>query len=818
MAGFYPCWRMIRWIAFGMTKLLRISWASALALLVLTGCERHEKPAPPAPQKEVGAILDEQPAIEEAPIPAPEPEVEPQPAPAPRVAPVDRAQALGFARHIPADAEVLVSFHQGKSAIEGIQRMKLWSAFDSDLANPFRAESPDDFDRGGLDDFEDPGEFDDLQGLLEEEDQFAPTPTLSPLDFFGTEVTLAFGPQSAGRVAGFLDFNRRSTYHQMRAMAAAMAADKGDDSGDALMGGIGSLLFGMGMDMYGDLLTDRAAREALDAFQMPSIYFAVRASEENLAAAHELVSGPVQFLSMFGEAVAPAEIEHAGVTFRGFRLIGSDIAGMMEEDRESMEEYFGAEAVRNLIEFITAREVVAVSGILDDYAVAFFGASLEDFKLSPTPEESLAGSSKLAFVDAHLDHPLHGILYSAKGFTESVSNSIGGFADYAEGLGDGLATHDRDGGNRDLVALLQLVSDRERALLSLATHETTGMTIVNDHGLRIDMHGGLSGALDFTSPARFARLGDAPDTAIFVNFSSDPLYQERSRAYQEALFQAAHTLMMRVFDKTANETLPDPDDEYAPFVYDPFAGVRDTAAMIESGFRSNIVNLWQAVAHDMRSGLGNETAIVVDLKGTMPEIPDVPKALLENNRAPRVTMLAPVVRRESLASAWETIQENSTQIVERIAEMRESEIPMPKPIQSTSDGLTSWFMPLPWFNDEFLPSVTLDDRWFALGTSRNHGIDLINRLDALEPTPGGGLRIDVNFRLLAEYQRAEMANFTAKRDAILETDEIDDEEFDELLTSMEGFARALEEFENLEIRCWEEGGTAHTRVHLRLRK
>jgi hypothetical protein len=801
-----------------------------MLVFAFSGCEKSEKNPPPAKPTPVEANAKPEPAPEpaapepEPPAPAPEPPApEPEPEPPapeppapeppapepPAPEPVDRAQALGFARFIPADAEALVSFHQGKKLIGEIQRTPLWSAIESEIDAPI-------FDDAEA--FEDPGEFDDLQGILEEDEGFNAPPTISPIDFFGTEVTLALGPESAGRVAGFLNFNRRSTYFQMRALAAAMSANGGDPEIDPFATGMAGLMFGMISEMYGDLLNDGAAIAGLQAFRMPSIYFAVRAEGDNLAAVHDMISQPVQFFSMFGEAVAPAEIEHAGNTFRGYRLIGKDIAKLLEEDRESMEESLGREPVRVLMDFISTREIVAVSGTIEDYAVAFFGSSIDDFKLAATPAESIAASPALAFADPVLNHPLHAIVYGAKGLTEALTASTAALADYADGLGDGFATHDRDGRNRDLVAMLQLVSDRERALRSLATRETTGITVVNDDGLRIDMQGGHSGMLDFTTPSRFAALADVPDTAVFFNMTTDPRHRDRSLAYQEALFQAAHTLMLRVMDVPERAFDPEDEEGMEMAAYDPFAEIREMSTLIEGDFRPHLIHLWQAVAHDMRKGLGNETAIVVDLKGTMPEIPDVPKALVENTKAPRVTMLSQVADRASLVGSWQTIQQSATHLVDRIAEMNDKEIPMPKPVHSKSDGFTTWFMPLPWFNDEFLPSVTLDDRWFAMGTSRNQALDLLGRLDALDTRSGGGLRLHVNFRVIAESQRAEIANAKAKRDAILETGEIDGEELDRIVADWESLTATLEQLDTFDIRCWQDEGLTRTRVHLRTRQ
>ena len=40
---------------------------------------------------------------------------------------------------------------------------------------------------------------------------------------------------------------------------------------------------------------------------------------------------------------------------------------------------------------------------------------------------------------------------------------------------------------------------------------------------------------------------------------------------------------------------------------------------------------------------------------------------------------------------------------------------MQKPMSSEKDGFTTWFFSMPFFNDDFLPSVTVGDKWLRQG-------------------------------------------------------------------------------------------------------
>ena len=784
-----------------MIQRLREWSVAGCLLLLIAGCGENE--SPPAPTTGEATEAPEVTLPDVTPMPGVVLDLDADSAPPAAddaVPEIDRPAVLGFARYLPADTEALVTFHDAKKHTENVREMELWAALTSggEMARPFL--SP------GID-----PEFDDLAGMEdEEEDLMDAGETITPLDFFGTEVTLALGGGGTEQMANWLTWNQRSTYHQMRNLAATLSNGAQDEDFMAMPGITGLMMLLMtSSDIYPDLFADPVASAAMDAFQMPSIYMAVRAPDGRLPEAQEMLAQALGVMTFFGEVIAPVEVERAGAVFNGYRLIGEDIAKSLKESREYMDEILGVEVIDRLIEFFSARELVALSGAIDDYAVLFIGPSIEEFVLAAEPEDSIAASDKLAFADPLLSHPFLGLMFVEKDLLETVATHASSMALIAQGLRDGFAANDADGANRDLVALLNLVSSRERALRELTRHEAAGVTMVLDRGLRIESHGGTNGMLDFSQPSRLAAMGDAPDVVMFLQLNTDPRYRTRATAYQEALFETIYAMLGRFSEGTTSEN---------EFGIGPMFLFRSYVEMFKEEYRDDLVNLWRATAHDMSQGLGNEVAYVVDMDGTWPQIPQIPEVLLKNSKFPRATMIAPVADRARHASAWEKMQDRGGRIVTRIGTMNENDWAMPRAISSESAGFKSWFLPLPFFNDDFLPAATLDDHWFALGTTRGHSLDLLNRLDGLEPRDGGGMRFHMNFVLLAQHQREELARFIEDREEILASDEIDEAEYEEMREISENILKAVETLDALEVRCWEEDGLVRTRLHLRTRQ
>jgi hypothetical protein len=186
----------------------------------------------------------------------------------------------------------------------------------------------------------------------------------------------------------------------------------------------------------------------------------------------------------------------------------------------------------------------------------------------------------------------------------------------------------------------------------------------------------------------------------------------------------------------------------------------------------------------------------------------VPQSVVDDAKFPRITIVSPVTDRASLAASWETMNPSLAEILREIGRMNDQEIPMQKPISSERNGYTTWFYPLPFFNDDFVPSVTVGDEWFAASTSKNHALDLLAKAGA-EATPASGLRMHVNFLALGRFIQ-ESTEIIAKHPDAIPVDEED-------LEKLRKLAAAMEEFDKLVAHIRRDHGVLRTSVHFKTR-
>ncbi len=733
--------------------------------LGLGACKKKEEvKAPPA--------LADAPA-QATPAPAPAADIK-----ATKLSPDERAAKLGFAKHLPQDTEVVLAFYNGTKTANRVKATKLWKLVEGQMG-------------GGATDGDE-----DIQAPEAGNDPAAADEPMGPAALFGTEFTLALGKSTGEQTGNLLTLYRRMGYFQMRSVAKAFAAAVKSGDASSLADAYGD---SYGPELAKDLLKDPQSGIALlEKAKMSPVYLAFRTKEAGRAAAAQQVAAMVANVGMIGEMAEPVEIENSGHKFEGFKILGSKISASMAEGREGMEKELDAATVDQLLAALAKKDLVIVSGTVGDYVVLFVGGSVDDLKLAGDAGQSLVASEALAFSDAYAGKELAALVYGQKQAMDTLISTAGGLADMTNGLRDGIAGADGLGDTRDLEAMFQIVAEREAALRKLVGNDALGTAAIFEDGVKIESYGGTdNGMIDWKSPNKLAHLGDSDDVVLFADMTVNAVFDEKSRAYVEALMETAYAMTMKVAE--------------APMEVAQMAQFKEMAKLFDGKFRPDMVALWDAYSNDFGGSLGNECALVVDLKGSAPAVPGLPQAVVDQAKVPRVSIVAPVTDRAKLAASWDKMNGTLTGTFAKISEITGQEIPMQKPLSSEKNGNTTWFFPMPFFNDDFLPSVTVGDKWFAASSSKNQALDLINRAAAGGETRDG-FWLSVNFKALEKYSKETYKLADENAEALTGSPLPEDKK-----KLIKNSIAILGDLDKLTIHARREGAVLRTSVHFKTR-
>lgn len=731
-------------------------WWSVLpaSALILGACEKKEQQSAPAAPGEVAAA----------------PAASPTEAPAPVVkalTPGERAAMLGIVGHLSKDTESVMSILDGKEIVNRLKSLKTWE-FIRETAK----------EEGGAD----------------PEEEIAAGATEAG-KFLGQEIFLATGKGTAPQLANLMKLSQRSNYYQMRVMTQAFAAGAKDGDLSSMETASQEAMMSMAKEIGKEMAT-------LESAAMPPVLLGVKAQDaEALAMAQEQLTSALEGIpGMAGEAAKPLEFTKGGVTFKGYKLAGSFFAEQMEAGRADLEQMLEPADVDRLIATLKTKNLAIAHGSLGEHLMLFVGDNEETCPLVDKVEDSLAANDAISFVDGYQGKKLVGFVFGEQALAKSFL--AGSLKDLALGIRDGLTGSEAFGDTRELAALLETIGEKEDALLGLAKTDTLGGLIVLEEGVKFELFGGTDrGAADHAAAHQLAGLGASDDVLLFSNWVGSPEYAKAAREYSEVIVESAYAMA----EKVAGLKIEDSAD---------FAQFQQGFSMFHEKFRGDALGVWDAVV-TADGGLGNEGAFVVDLKGAMPPIPGVPQELVDGGRFVRASLVAPVTDRAKLKDSWAKLDGSLKNILKSVSEMAGEDIPMQKPISSEKDGLTTWFFSMPFFTEDFMPSVTVGDKWFVASTSKLQALDLAAAADkAAGERKGAWMELDFD----------TLRKFTAEWVTLLEKNgegALGGPEqfaaFKEQLPRIRKGLEAFEEFDQLSISERREGGKLRTTLHFKTR-
>jgi hypothetical protein len=625
---------------------------------------------------------------------------------------------------------------------------------------------------------------------------------LSVLDFIGDEVFLATGKSTDAQTGHLMKASNRSNYYQFRGiLEMVITSMKGEEPDMEALDPINAQI-----GLVNDAETGLAL---LKASEMPPSYIGVKCTKENQEKIQQAFSSMIGNLAAqneLGDALEEITMEKDGRSFKGSKLVGKKLVAQWRSNEglmERLEESLDQSTLDELFTLLGEKNVIAVTGMVNDYVVGFVGSREEDLKLAATPADSFATSDSLKFVDSFLEkNPV--LVSYAKGSVLSAITNNSGISYLTDAFRDALASNG-EVDTREIEALLDVVKEREREMSSDIKISDLGMVGFFEEGFKLETFGGSNTpTIIATANNKLGALGDNKDVAIFANWTANPANSIKTNEYFESLAETVYAMAKNVSTWEVGAE------------NQSFAAYTQYMTLFDESFSGHVATAWDALSTDLPAGLDNETAFVLDLNGEMPPIPNVPQELVKSGKFPRISYVTPVNDRSKLVSAWEKINQSGEGIMGEISKMMEQEQAMPKPMSSKDNGLVTWFFAGPLFTDDFAPSVTLDDKWFVVSTSKNHAVDLAKQAaGSSSGKTGAFMRVDFDaLRACAEHW---VKAVDENKDAIFESNPSAAEDFTENKKMIMDGLKAFGEMDELTLHSRDEGGTPRSTIHFKTR-
>ncbi len=665
-----------------------------------------------------------------------------------------RVDALGFASRLPADTEMAMGLRNAGDLFDGLLASNFFKKAMS-LAEASGGMPPE----GALDQ------------VREKFKQYA-----------GKDTSLSIGAGGAEQLGILMDAAGIYNAATYRMMMQGLAGGQGFGGG------------GMQPEMmFKEVLTaeDGKLLDLLEKLQVPPILAGTRIT----GGAEEVLGQLAQAEGQLPPVVVVSEEDIAGVgKFKIWAVAAKDVFG--ENERAQMRDGLNdAELAARIEKIIDGKKVEFAYGMVGDTLLVSLGANHAHLKLADKPGDSLLSHPEFAFADQYLSKKLFGYAYTDEPILKALNRpeQFLALTDSLQAMVKGMGENGMDLGEvGPLVGKLgtQLVAVMQRG-------QTAEMAVAYlEDGIRYESVGGYDNpALDTETKLTFADAIPS-DAFLSIDAISTDKAEEQGFALLETLGQLAYA-----GGKAFGGMSGDPD-AMAQF------------NQMDELFRPKLLALWGIARNKYYAGLGNEGALVVDLKGSMPAIPGVPNVLSKNGKVPRIVMARTVKDRALVSQAWDEMVPVVNDIAKSIPGQEQgAEFQLPEPVTSEKGDLKTHFITLPFTTNDFLPSISISDKLYFMSTSKNLSEDIAANAKPGEKT---GMLASVNFDALRAFGNDWLRLVMENTEEVFGGDQYQADSFRENASTIDQVLEMSQALHRLDARVFVEDGQWRASAHLKL--
>ncbi len=679
----------------------------------------------------------------------------------------------GFAKHLQKDTEMFFN----AQGIDGLIRSMRGSEIGEVMAELTKEEG-DDIDEAMKDD--------DFQEFLK---------------VAGEEVFISMGDGSAKSLKTMGDVY--SIYYRMYYYVLGKMMVNAVEGGD-MMGNPEQMIQDLMKPVLDEFLK-------LEDYKMPKVYAGFKVSSESDRARYTklLQEAFAKALALNEQAPEMKDIitEDSVDAYGGFKGVKIDYSKMVEAFKNTPEankelEKMGLseEYIEKFAEKFGDFKLTLLVGNYNDYVVIYLGDTSEGLTFVDQPSDSLLANDEMAFLKEYKGKEVVSVTYVCQEIFEELSKVTTMMEDISAGVCRFLAETESLGDTLHVQALLKKMAANGEKLKRMTPSSRFASVAYLEDGFKIDsFHGGNSGMYDLDTHRKLAKIAMRKDAVLSSSWVVNASNAELSIQSLEDMVN----LVYQVAKLTVEHDIKDPE----------FLEFADMFKMIDGQFSDDLAAIWQAAREGMQQGLGNEGAMVMDLKGKMPRVPDVPSIVLENGKIPRLAIGYDVVDRSKLVDSWEVIDATSRKIVSKIESLTNEKINYKKAEFAKKEGIDFWSYQLGITSHEANLALGINDQMMFFTSSPAFVEEFVSEYDA------DGKRGGMDFKLRMAPMRAVARDWMKLvgehgDDLSPSFDRVDFEESKKLIDDV---LKASEEVDSLDFSMRKINGEVRSFFHLNKR-
>lgn len=523
-----------------------------------------------------------------------------------------------------------------------------------------------------------------------------------------------------------------------------------------MMNNLGEKKFDLEGEAYKDLMDDfgKDALKMVEQFadrvgeegglKLPSVYLGCTPPDGKMQEWLELWSDGTKSICEDKDYIETHRFEKYGTQFRGFRINMKGVIKELNKNGEKAEkegrdlteiEKSWEQAALKIGEKFKQLTLVIVCGEVDGKLVIYAGPDAYSLVLVKDLDVSLASRPEFSKLGGTSDAKLMALCFASDDFIKSFQAWRGyekSFVALAEAFqNEKLPNSDKIVENfKSLAKLEQELQTREA--------DPFLMMCMLDGGLRIEAVGGrLDRSLDYNTPLQFTSASESMGDDLFLrmHWKGNRAWKEMQLDYTEQIVGVVGNVIQGGYLAFLKE-----NDEGAEWY-------EKSQKWYEELVEPEITRLWSAYRQSFRPSLGTEVAVVMDLNGGMPRVPNVPTSYLKEGKIPRVLYVRPVKDRAKLNEAYSALDQTAGNVMEYISILAETRLPKPDFLSAAKDDLTTWFYPFPMMTDDFVPGVSVSDSVLMVGSSKNFAQEFYAtwKKETSSSSPNSGMIVDIHF-------------------------------------------------------------------------